>query len=260
MSLAGDRAAEAPAHVHFTSADDACDRMSDAELASATRQGDPRAFRAIMTRSNPRLYKIARSIVRDDSEAEDVVQESYLRAFAGLAGFRGDSRLTTWLTRIVINEARGRLRRRRPRVGVEVLETAQARGELATTPPLALLETPEQQTARTQARRLIEAAIAELPVDFRLVFLLRDIEHCTVEETAAALGIPAQTVKTRLFRARRRLRNALCATLASTLHDAFPFRGARCERMTAAVLARLEAQPRQEDQSRTSSRQRIAGW
>lgn len=245
MSLAGDRAASAAAVSLAANGDGDVVWMSDAELATAARQGDRRAFREIMTRSNPHLYKIARSILRDDSEAEDVVQESYLRAFAGLAGFRGDSRLTTWLTRIVINEARGRLRRRRPRVGVEMVEVAQARGELAATPPLTLLETPEQQTARTQARRLIEAAIAELPLDFRLVFLLRDIEQCTVEETAAALGISPQTVKTRLFRARRRLRSALCATLASSLQDAFPFRGARCERMTSAVLARLEIQSRQ---------------
>ena len=216
------------------------DALADADLVALTQGGDRHAFAAIMQRCNQRLFRIARSIVRDDAEAEDVLQEAYTRAFAAIDGFRGDSALFTWLTQITLNEARGRLRRRRPSVGLEAVEAAQERGAQLIPFPRALTPaSPESETARAQTRRLMEAAIDELPEPFRLVFILRAIEECSVEETAAQLDLLPETVKTRLFRARRLLRNALSEKLASSVSEAFPFLGERCQRITEAVLARL---------------------
>ena len=215
--------------------------MDETELVRRTRLGEREAFRAIMQRHNQRLFRVARSIARDESEAEDVLQESYLHAFTGLQAFRGESSLLTWLTRIVINEANGRLRKRRNLVGVEQIEAAQARGaDVIMFPFGETTMTPEQDVARMQIRRLLESAIDDLPDGFRVVFVMRDIEDCSVAETAESLGIPEETVKTRLFRARRLLRSALNDKIAATVHDAFPFLGQRCERITEAVLARLD--------------------
>ncbi|MBV9833827.1 MAG: RNA polymerase sigma factor [Alphaproteobacteria bacterium] len=215
--------------------------MDDAELVRRTRVGEREAFRAIMQHHNQRLFRVARSIARDEAEAEDVLQESYLRAFASLDAFRGESSLLTWLTRIVINEANGRLRKRRNVVGVEQIEAAQGRGaDVIMFPFGETAMTPEQDVARMQIRRLLESAIDDLPDGFRVVFVMREIEDCSVAETAESLGIPEETVKTRLFRARRLLRSALNDKIAATVHDAFPFLGQRCERITEAVLARLD--------------------
>jgi RNA polymerase sigma factor (sigma-70 family) len=216
------------------------DTLEESELAELARSGDRDAFRTIMERCNQRLFRIARSVVRDDSEAEDVVQETYLRAFAAISGFRSESSLFTWLTRIALNEARGRLRRRRPQVVLDIVEAEQERGaEIISFPRPLGAGTPESDAARTETRRLLELAIDELPEPFRLVFILREIEECTVEETAAQLGLLPDTVRTRLFRARRLLRNALYEKLSSSVTEAFPFLGARCRRITEAVLGRL---------------------
>jgi RNA polymerase sigma-70 factor (ECF subfamily) len=214
------------------------DTLSEADLAGLARTGDREAFRVIMQRCNQRLFRVARSVVRDESEAEDVVQEAYMRAFAAISEFRAESSLITWLTQITLNEARGRLRKRRPQVGLEALEAAQERGQVIMFPRTAGAS-PESEAARTETRRLMEAAIDELPAAFRLVFILREIEECSVEDTAAQLGLLPQTVKTRLFRARKLLRKALHDKLASSVTEAFPFLGARCERITEAVLGRL---------------------
>lgn len=216
--------------------------LADPELAALAQQGDRMAFGAIMQRCNQRLFRIARSVVGDHNEAEDVLQEAYLRAFATIGGFRGEASLFTWLTRITLNEARGRLRRRRPSVGLDALEAAQETGaELIMFPRSLGGASPEGEAARSETRRLMEAAIDELPEPFRLVFILREIEECTVEETAGQLGLLPETVKTRLFRARKLLRRALSEKLASSVTEAFPFLGAHCQRITAAVLARLAA-------------------
>ncbi|MBX3498162.1 MAG: RNA polymerase sigma factor [Alphaproteobacteria bacterium] len=216
--------------------------MEEAELVRRTRAGEREAFRAIMQRHNQRLFRIARSIAREETDAEDILQESYLRAFVGIETFRGESSLLTWLTRIVINEANGRLRKRRNLVGVEQIEAAQGRGaDVIMFPHGETSMTPEQDAARTQIRHLLESAIDGLPDGFRVVFVMREIEDCSVAETAESLGIPEETVKTRLFRARRLLRSALNDRITSTVHDAFPFLGRRCERITEAVLARLDA-------------------
>ena len=206
----------------------------DDALLPLLRQGDARAFEALMRRNNRRLFRLARSIVGSDAEAEDVVQEGYVRAFAGLDGFRGDARLDTWLARIVSNEALGRLRRRRPTVTyddpVNALEADLARNIAART------ANPEQQAARGELRTIIEREVEALPPHFRAVFMMRVIEQMSIEDTAACLGIPPETVKTRLFRANRLLRRALRTELEYLFDDAFPFDGARCDRMVDQVL------------------------
>ncbi len=214
--------------------------MAETDLVRRARAGERGAFRAIMQRGNQRLFRVARGIMRDESEAEDVLQEAYVRAFAGLTQFRGDASIFTWLTRIVVNEANGRLRKRRKEVGIEEVEAVQNMGaHVIMFPNTDASANPEEDVARKQVRSVIERAVDELPDDFRTVFILRDIEDCSIAETAAALDIREETVKTRLHRARRQLRAALSTSFAATLGDVFPFLGPRCERITEAVLARL---------------------
>ena len=216
--------------------------LPDADLVALARQGRHGAFRQLMQRCNQRLFRVARAVVRDDAEAEDVVQEAYTHAFAHLATFRGEASVSTWLTRIVLNEANGRLRRRHPSIDIATFEaTVQEDPRVIAFPSRAGAEDPAAAAARAQVRGLLEHAIDALPEGFRVVFILRDVEGCTVEETATTLGIRPETVKTRLHRARRQLRAALHDSLAATLGDAFPFLGPRCARMTEAVMARLEA-------------------
>jgi RNA polymerase sigma-70 factor (ECF subfamily) len=216
--------------------------MAESELVVRARAGERGAFRAIMQRGNQRLFRVARGIMRDEAEAEDVLQEAYVRAFAGLAQFRGgDVSIFTWLTRIVINEANGRLRKRRNQVELDQLEAAQSRGAHVIMFPNGDATNPEKDVARMQVRQLIEKAVDELPDDFRTVFILRDIEECSIAETAASLDIREETVKTRLHRARRQLRATLSTSFAATLNDAFPFLGRRCARVTEAVLQRLSS-------------------
>jgi RNA polymerase sigma-70 factor (ECF subfamily) len=199
---------------------------------------DREGLTTVMQRHNGRLYRLARSIVKDDSEAEDVLQESYIRAFTKLEGFRGEASLGTWLATIVANEALQRVRRRRPTVELDAIaETQAASGEDGT--PQSEGARPEHEAARHEIRRLIERAVDKLPLDFRAVFVLRAIEQMSIEETAVALGIRPETVKTRFHRANRQLRAALGADLDRIFDSAFPFLGARCDRIVAAVLARL---------------------
>jgi RNA polymerase sigma-70 factor (ECF subfamily) len=215
--------------------------LEDAELVRLALQRDGGAFRAIMQRHNRRLYRCARSIVRDDGEAEDIVQEAYVNAFSNLASFRGESSLATWLTRIALNEALGRVRRRRPTVELSTLDSVDR--DQAQIIPFPLMPTntdPERTAAQREIRRLLERAIDDLPELFRVVFVMRDIEDMSIEETAGFLGLRPATVKTRLHRARRLLRKALDEHLGATLTEAFPFDGMRCGRMTDAVLKRLE--------------------
>ena len=215
--------------------------LDDSALVELAQHGHREAFRHIMRRCNQRLFRVARGVLNDDAEAEDVVQASYLHAFEKLATFRGDAALLTWMTRIVLNEAYGRLRQRRPTVDIDQIERSQFEGgQVIAFPSKFGNEDPAAAVAREQIRRLVEHAIDDLPEPFRIVFVMREIEECTVEETALALDLRSETVKTRLFRARRLLRTALHGTLSSTLTDSFPFLGARCDRMTAAMLQRLE--------------------
>lgn len=220
------------------------DTLDEAELVQLARQGEAGAFRAIMQRSNRRLYRIARAVMNDDSEAEDVVQESYVRGLTALASFRGESSLTTWLSRIVLNEAMGRLRRRRPTVDVDALADRQPQqGDVIPFPLTSREPDPERAIAQRQIKALLESAIDELPDSFRTVLMARAVEGMSIEETAELFGLKPETVKTRLHRARQLLRDALEKQIGPVLTDAFPFDGRRCERMTQAVLARLAPPP-----------------
>ena len=213
----------------------------DSDLVALVLAGDGTAFAAIMTRYNQRLFRVARGVMRDEAEAEDVLQEAYVRAFAALPGFRGEAGLGTWLTRIVLNEALGRMRRRRPTEQLEVLDQDAQTGDsrVVMFPGVNSAPSPEAAAARSEVRRLLEHAIDDLPEPFRLVFVMRDVEEMSIEETAANLGIRPETVKTRLHRARRLMRKHLDDKLSTVLRDTFPFQGARCARITNAVMARL---------------------
>jgi RNA polymerase sigma-70 factor (ECF subfamily) len=216
--------------------------LAEGELVALARLGEAAAFREIMRRNNRRLFRAARGVLGDDAEAEDVVQEAYLRAFRGLAGFRGEAGLSTWLTRIALNEALGRRRRRRATVGLAAVEAAQQGGggaRILMFPTAQAGGDPEGAAARREIRRLLEAAIDGLPEPFRLVLVARDVDGMGVEETAEVLGLRPETVRTRLHRARRSLRAALDRRLGDALPGTFPFDGARCERLTEAVLSRL---------------------
>ena len=209
-------------------------------LVERAKSGDQSAFRAIMEQNNQRLYRVARAVMKDDTEAEDVVQETYLRAFFNLSKFRGESSLTTWLTRIALNEALGRKRKQRAMVTLETVETAQETSAQIIKFPAMTTETdPERSAAQNEIQRLLERAMDALPEPFRVVFVMRDVEEMSIEETAFHLGIRPQTVKTRLHWARRLLRQSLDGELASTLKETYPFAGARCARITEAVLSRL---------------------
>ncbi|TIQ28406.1 MAG: RNA polymerase sigma factor [Mesorhizobium sp.] len=210
---------------------------SDMALVRRALAREAGAFRAIIKTHNQRLYRIARGVVRNDAEAEDIVQEAYMRAFAGLDTFRGDASLATWLSRIVINEALGRLRKRK-RVVTMPAEAQIIRFPLNQS-GLNPSDDPERTMAQRQILGLVERATDSLPDVYRTVFVARVIEGLSIEETAELLGIRPETVKTRLHRARALVRKALDDEIGPVLLDAFPFAGRRCERLTAAVMRRL---------------------
>lgn len=215
----------------------------DGDLALARRvaAGDLKAFESIMRRHNRMLYRAARSILRDDAEAEDCLQSAYLAAYQSIGAFAGQAKLSTWLARIVINEALGR-RRRTARRGVVVPLDAAADPEAAHQPAAALAADtpgPETEAMRHELGSLIERRVDALPEAFRTVFVLRALEELSVEETAALLDIPEATVRTRYFRARSLLRESLAREVDVALDGAFAFAGVRCDRIVAAVLERL---------------------
>ncbi|AZO30800.1 MULTISPECIES: RNA polymerase sigma factor [unclassified Mesorhizobium] len=197
------------------------------------------AFRSIIKTHNQRLYRIARGVVRNDAEAEDIVQEAYMRAFASLDAFRGDASLATWLSRIVINEALGRLRKKKRIVAMPENPEAQIIRFPLNPNDLNPSDDPERTMAQRQILGLVERATDSLPDVYRTVFVARVIEGLSIEETAELLGIRPETVKTRLHRARALVRKALDDEIGPVLLDAFPFAGRRCERLTQAVMKRL---------------------
>jgi RNA polymerase sigma-70 factor, ECF subfamily len=209
----------------------------EALIARALRR-DPEALAALMRRHNRRLYRAAWGILRDEQEAEDAVQESYLKAFAGLAKFRGEAALSTWLTRIVINEAL--MRRRKPRrLVLEDFENVVPLRAPGSSEPT--VENPEGAAMRGQLRLYLESAVGDLPEEQRTVFVLRALEELSVEETAAVLDLNPQTVRTRFMRARRRLQSHLHEELKMTFGEMLAFDGARCDRLVARVLAKFQA-------------------
>jgi RNA polymerase sigma-70 factor (ECF subfamily) len=197
------------------------------------------SFRAIMQAHNRKLYRIARSIVGNNSDAEDVLQEAYVRAFTRLEDFRGDSTLSTWFARIVINESLGRLRKRRRQMKLSEAVRQSHQAEIITFPLGTGSNDPEKTMAQRQILDLVERATDQLPDTYRTVFVLRVIEGLNNEETAILLGLRPQTVRTKLHRARHLLREQVERQIGPLLLDAFPFAGKRCERLTEAVLARL---------------------
>jgi len=217
------------------------DKLSDAELVKRVVAQDHEAFRVLMKRHNQMLYRAARSILKNEAEAEDAVQEAYLQAYRAMADFRGDAKLSTWLVRITVNEAITRLHKHARRAEVIRLEgddlhdQYSAEESMNDSPP----EVPERATLRAEMRKLLEARIDTLPEAFRSVFVLRALEEMSVEETASALGLNEATVRSRFFRARALLREWLSRDIDVAQGDAFSFAGARCDRITANVMARL---------------------
>src|SRR3954453_15688547 len=212
---------------------------AETELVQRAIGRDEAAIRAIMQANNRRLYRLARGILRNDSEGEDGVQENYVRALTHLQDFRGDSSLATWLSRIAMNEALGRLRRQRPGIELSSLAPGALEAQIIQFPHSAPSEDPEKTMAQREIQRVVEHAIDELPDNFRIVFITRVIEGMNVEETAEILGLKPETVKTRLHRARGMLRENVEKKIGPVVMEAFPFAGRRCERLTDAVLKRL---------------------
>lgn len=219
---------------------DADASASDAELAARAAQGDTQAFARIMRRHNQLLFRTARSILHSDADTEDALQDAYLRAWRAIGGFRDEAKLSTWLVRIVINEALGRLRRRGAQVipldgGVAAGDDDAPDTQLADDPD----RQPERLAMREDLRRLMERRIDRLPDAYRTVFVLRAVQELSVGETAEALQLPEATVRLRFFRARSLLRESLSRDIDLATGDAFAFDGARCDRIVARVLAAL---------------------
>lgn len=212
----------------------------ETELIARALRNDEAAIRAIVKQNNQRLFRLARSVLRNDADAEDVLQEAYVRAFKALPDFRQDSSLATWLTRIVLNESLQRLRskRREPQEAMPLRSTTEGQiipFPLAANPPL----DPERTMAQRELSQFLEQAIDQLPEDFRVVLVARIVEDMSIEETAELLSLEPATVKTRLFRARRLLKTALAEHIGPKISGVFPFNGPRCEHMADAVVARL---------------------
>jgi len=215
------------------------DASSDAELVNLAVAGNDAAFALIMRRHNRLLYRSARSILKNEDDTQDAVQEAYLHAWRALPTFRSDAKLSTWLVRIAVNEALGRLRHSGARV-IPLTASIDMDGE---TPEMQMQANPDDQpestAMRAQVRQQIEARIDTLPVQFRTVFMLRGVEELTVEEVALMLDIPEATVRSRFFRARSILREGLSRDIDMAVGDAFSFAGARCDRIVEGVLAKI---------------------
>jgi RNA polymerase sigma-70 factor, ECF subfamily len=217
---------------------------SEDDLVARARERDEFAIRTLIQRHNQRLYRIARGILRDDAEAEDAMQEGYLKAFSHLDDFEGNAAIGTWLCRIVINEALSRLRQRRPTVEWNSMEDA---GMLSAEIIRFSTETrpdPERAAAQRQIRGLLEQAIDRLPDNFRIVLIARVVEEMSVQETATMLGIRPETVKTRLHRARLALRRTIEAQIGPAATEVFPFEDPRCRRTADIVIAKLASTAR----------------
>jgi RNA polymerase sigma-70 factor (ECF subfamily) len=213
---------------------------SDAELARRVAGGENAAFETLMRRHNRTLFRTARAILRDDAEAEDTLQEAYMQAYQAMGSFRGEAKLSTWLARIVANEALMRLRKRTRRAEIVPLQSSAAIANFNEIPDPSMEESPENSAQRAQTRRLLEAQIDALPDAYRTVFVLRAVEEMSVEETAAVLRIPEATVRSRFFRARSLLREALATKIDLACEEAFAFAGERCDRIVANVMERIE--------------------
>jgi RNA polymerase sigma-70 factor (ECF subfamily) len=214
--------------------------LDDNELVGLARTGDETAIRCLVRRHNQMLFRVARSILGSDGDAEDAVQSAYIAAFRHLDGFRADARFSTWLTRIAINEALTRRRRQRPTVGLERVDI-EGSSHIIPFPGLEAPD-PEVEMSRKEVHTLLEHLIDELPPLFRTAFVLREVEGLSVEDVAEQLDIQAETVRTRVFRARRLLRARLEQKLSSSFAGLFPFAGTRCEAMAERVVDGLRSE------------------
>jgi RNA polymerase sigma factor (sigma-70 family) len=201
--------------------------------------GDRSAFEILVRRYNRRLYRLARATLRNDAEAEDALQDAYIRAYRSIGQFRGDAALSTWLSRLVLNECLGRLRRDARRQNVVPLVSSSADKDL-TESVAANTPLPEDSVGRAQVRSVLERKVDELPEAFRAVFILRSVEELSVEETAQCLDIPEATVRSRHFRAKGLLRESLARDVDLAERDLFDFGAEHCDRVTAKVLAAIQ--------------------
>ena len=210
--------------------------LTDDVLVAGVLEGQTPLFEELMRRYNQRVYRVARAIVKDEAEAEDVMQQAYLNAFSHLRQFAGRAQFSTWLTRIVIHEALGR-RRRALRPGDRVAESEEgAMSQAESTVP-----SPERQAYASELKRLIEESVDALPDTYRAVFMLRDIEGLSTAETAEGLDLGEEAVKTRLHRARAIVRRELFARAGGKTADAFTFQAPRCDRVVRFVLSHIES-------------------
>jgi RNA polymerase sigma-70 factor (ECF subfamily) len=214
---------------------DAGASLTDEEVAARVQAGEPALFELLMRRYNQRLYRVARAILRDDAEAEDVMQQAYVNAYAHLQQFSGRSKLATWLTRMAVHEALARLRRR-ARAGIGHSTEPELSADLALASPH---PDPERQAFAGELRTLLEEEIDALPDAYRMVFVLREVEGLTTLETAEGLDLGEEAVKTRLHRARAMLRDALYDRAGIEAPSSFSFHLSRCNRIVEAVFRRL---------------------
>jgi RNA polymerase sigma-70 factor (ECF subfamily) len=210
----------------------------DHEVVQQVLAGKTALFELLMRRHNERVYRAARAIVRDDVEAEDVMQQAYVNAFAHLRQFNGTAQFSTWLTRIAVNEALARVRRQGR---YEAFDETESNVESLVAEQRA--DNPEHQAFTGELRGLLEWAIDELPDGMREVFVLRDVEGMSTLEAAQCLGVSEDVVKTRLSRGRATLRRLLLSRTGAIAADAFRFYRPRCDRVVNAVLARISALP-----------------
>lgn len=209
---------------------------TDEEVVSRVKAGDTALYEIIMRRYNQRLYRVAIAIVRNGSEAEDVMQEAYVRAYQHLDQFAGRASFSAWLTRITVHEAlsRVRLRKRNPS-----LEDVGQDGEPSMNDLVESSENPEQGACRAELRQLLEDVVMGLPSHYRTVIMMRDVEGLSISEIASILDLTEQNVKVRLHRGRAQARGAILERVGTKAAEAFSFMGARCDRMVTTVLARL---------------------
>jgi RNA polymerase sigma-70 factor (ECF subfamily) len=216
----------------------ALESLDELSLAARIAGGDPAAFELLMRRYNRRLYRLARAALRDDTEAKDALQDAYLRAYRSIGQFRGEAALSTWLSRLVLNECHARLRRSSRRENIIPIVSADRNMDVysqVAEPG----DSPDRLAARAQIRSVLEQKVGELPEIFRVVFVLRSIEEVSVEEIAATLAITPETVRSRHFRAKGMLRESLAKEIDLAQGDIFEFGGCHCDQVVMNVLARV---------------------
>jgi RNA polymerase sigma-70 factor (ECF subfamily) len=214
---------------------------TDQEIVTRVRAGDTGLYEIIMRRYNQRLYRVARAILRDDAEAEDVLQDAYVRAYQHLNQFAGYAPFSVWLTRIAVHEALRRLQQRKRSQQFENIAQDED-GPMNSIPETAVAEAspnPEQRAAIAEVGRLLEEAVLDLPAPYRTVIMLRDIEELSTAEAAAVLDLSEENVKVRLHRGRALMRDYLYARVGPSCKSAFPFMGSRCDRVVLRVVDRL---------------------